>query len=226
MELSTYNVRGSNGRLLESNGGGRKRLVRHWDQEAPLTKADGESVKANRALRDYAYMGIGRTLDALAELYQERHRQGKRPPTVSRTTIGTWCFRGRWVDRVKRWEDLEIEREEDEWRQWRRQLRLKEKEGAQMLLDLSQQILEEGPDFIQRREVMDKRTGQVTVFLKLDGDLAVRALEAGSKIGRLAAGMETDRQTVVSITAEDLVRAAELAGKHRDEVIDGDARDI
>ena len=201
-------------------------MIRYWDPETPLEKTDGESKKANRALRDYAYMGMGRTLNSLAELYQKRAEEpGKKPPTVSRTTIGTWCFRARWVDRVGRWEDLEAEREEDEWRQWRRQLRLREKEGAIALLNLSDAILVEGPEFIKRREVTNKQTGNVTVYLQLDGDLAVRAMEAGSKLGRLAGGMETERTGVITITAEDLVRAAELADEHRDDVVDGDVRD-
>lgn len=224
--MTVYDVRGPDGRLVETNGGGRSRLVRYWDPENPLGKADGESKKANRALRDYAFMGVGRTLDALAGLYGEWAGQGKRPPTVSRTTIGTWCFRGRWVDRVKRWEDLEIEREEDEWRQWRRQLRLREKEGALALLELSQAILEEGPKFVKERQVTNKKTGTTTVYLQLDGDLAVRALEAGSKLGRLAGGMETDRTSVISITAEDLVKAAELVEQHRNEVVDGELQDV
>jgi hypothetical protein len=222
--LTAYDIRGSNGRLVESNGAGRSRLIKHWDEEDPLNKVDGESKKANRALRDYAYMGPGRTLDALAEIYQKLKGQGKRPPTVSRTTIGTWCFRNRWVTRVQRWEDLEIEREEDEWRQFRRQLRLREKEGSLALLDLSAEILAEGPEFIKERVVTDK-SGNQTVYLRLDGDLAVRAMEAGSKLGRLAAGLETERHTVISITAEDLVRAQSLAEQYRNEVIDGELID-
>ena len=156
--------------------------------------------------------------------YLEEAKNGNAPPTSRRPTLLTWCYRGRWRERVDQWEDAEVEREEEEWRAWRRELRLREREGASALMDLAQAILDEGPEFVKRKVVTKK--GKTAVYIELDGDLAVRAMEAGSKIGRIAAGMETERQAIINITAEDLTRARAKTDEHRRSVIEGESKDV
>jgi hypothetical protein len=74
-----------------------------WDYEDPLALAAGEPNKANQALHDYAKLGPGRSLSALATAYQ--NQTDPRPPTKTLSTLKEWSSSYSWVARVGAFDD-------------------------------------------------------------------------------------------------------------------------
>jgi len=100
-----------------------------------------------------------------------------------------------------------------------RQLKIRDLDFDQgnALRDLATLILERGPDFIKRtvsEKVLQDGTIQRDVKLALDGNLAVRCLEAASKLQRLAAEMHTDSSKLSVESVSDFINA--LTSKDND----------
>ena len=98
-----------------------------WDRDTPLARAKGETGKANRALVDYAQMGVNRSLRELARGYGAGRAED--PPTRAVATVFNWSRRYQWQLRVARYDDMtraqemaQYEAERLEWRKKRRQM--------------------------------------------------------------------------------------------------------
>lgn len=76
-----------------------------FDLADPLRRIEGETVKAHRALQDYAIMGPGRSLRRLADDYQTQDK----PPTKRRQTLEKWSTKFAWQDRVALFDLAEFE---------------------------------------------------------------------------------------------------------------------
>jgi len=184
-------------------------------------------------LRDYALMGGGRTLRGLFLQYRSKtdtHLKtetgrvialrmpdgniGRVPPTRRWASISDWSRRYAWTKRVEAWEKLLLQEDERRWMQRRREEREEEWDKRTKLLGLVDAILAEGPKFIKTTRRVDP-TGREIITVSLDGYLAIRAVEVASKLGRLAAGMETDHQVVsgviVEISPDDMAKARKKA---------------
>jgi len=110
---------------------------------------------------------------------------------------GAWTralVKWRWRERAEAWDKAEQERVEAEWGERRAQIRERDFAQSLQLRDLAQKILDEGPKFIKSRRRVSGTQEIITVAL--DGHLAVKALEASSKLQRLAAEMADPAQKV------------------------------
>lgn len=110
---------------------------------------------------------------------------------------GSWmqaCNRWRWHARIEEWDAAECARVEAEWEERRAEIREQDYRQAKELRNLAQAILDASPGFIHEREY--KRGDTKFVIKALDGHLAVKALEASSKLQRLAAEMADPAQKV------------------------------
>lgn len=110
---------------------------------------------------------------------------------------GSWSrafVRWNWRARAEAWDAAELERLEAEWEARRGEVRERDFAQAMQLRDLAQQIIDAGPKFILEREY--KRGDKTFVIKALDGHLAVKAIEASSKLQRLAAEMQEPVQKV------------------------------
>src|SRR5689334_4621333 len=86
--------------------------IPEFDHDNPLAQAKGESGVANRALHDYAIMGVRRSLHQLEERYklmEEEWTKNKsrvpRPPTTTWMTISNWSVMYRWQERVRLYDE-------------------------------------------------------------------------------------------------------------------------
>ena len=72
----------------------------------PLERQPKESKRANQALRDYAHMGMGRSLRALHNLYlrQASERLAYKPPSTKLQTVFGWSMKFNWQNRIRDWE--------------------------------------------------------------------------------------------------------------------------
>ena len=97
-----------------------------WDDSDPLRRGGKETIRANQALRDYAEMGIIRSLAKLIRLYrvhQEEYKEyldnpgiwplskliPKAVPSRNRSVITEWSTKYHWRERTGRWEELRRE---------------------------------------------------------------------------------------------------------------------
>lgn len=140
----------------------------------------------------YRLMGPKRSL--LGAVNAER-RGAQRGATKS--VPRTWAdafLREQWKARAEAFDQAERDRMEDEWEERRSEVRERDYIQARELRDLAQQIIDAAPQFIHEREY---RRGDKTFVIKaLDGHLAVKALEASSKLQRLAAEIQDPVQKV------------------------------
>jgi hypothetical protein len=180
-----------------------------YEPEAPLERAKGESLRANTALRDYALMGPGRSLRKLYEKYRDQIAIRSRskiqgilhsnlpgePPTSRLGTLLTWSADFGWQERVAIWERLQDALDEILWIERRRQAREEEWENGSNLLDLFRNAMAEAPKFLQTTRRVTK-DGREIITVALDLPSVIKSAEAGTKLRRLASGMETDRQRV------------------------------
>ncbi len=70
-----------------------------FDQDTPLSRIKGETIKAHRALMDYFLMGEGRSLANLCQIYTE---PAPDPPTLHIATLKIWSSRYHWQARIAR----------------------------------------------------------------------------------------------------------------------------
>lgn len=79
-----------------------------FDNESPLNRIKGESLKANSSLHDYWLMGGGRSLDKLMALYlNPTEPLLKAPPTTKINTLKTWSQKLHWQARIKRQKEID-----------------------------------------------------------------------------------------------------------------------
>lgn len=206
----------------------------NFNRERPLDKIPGESQRALSALHDYALQGPRRSLRVLLDSYRAQAARadgvlkqsvdgpgtpaGTRPPTLRFNTLAAWSSAYGWQARVAAFDALAQAAEEELWRERRRAQREEEWTKGSDLLALAGKIIAETPRFVKTTHHITK-AGQEIITIGLDGYLAVRALEAGAKLRRLAAGMETDRSevttTIVEVTPEQLADARKKAEEFR-----------
>lgn len=115
-----------------------------------------------------------------------------------------------WAKRAEAFDEHERAQQIAEWQRRRDELREHEWKFSQELLDKVRQMLV-FPLAKTTRSTQDGGQTVVTEVYPAQWKLAdaARLLEAASKLGRLAVGVETDRIGVeVAMTADDLLRAA------------------
>jgi hypothetical protein len=91
--------------------------------EDPLAPVYNETARANKALRDYALMGAGRSLHGLenryiameAECKKNPARHLEKPPTTRWMTIGNWSSQFRWQERIKVHDEIVRKAEEERY---------------------------------------------------------------------------------------------------------------
>jgi len=103
-----------------------------FDKNDPLAVIEFETPKANRALFDYAHMGISRSLWKLIDKYKKQDDEWKRfeadpkhwpkdtpiplpIPSKTWTTISGWSGVFFWQERVMRFDEIEMELESKEY---------------------------------------------------------------------------------------------------------------
>lgn len=189
-----------------------------WDDEDPLARMKGESAKANIALRDYWRMGPGRSLRKLLARYDKQaasESQAEIPPTAKWSTLCGWSAKFDWQRRIAARAAIQAAADAAKWAARREALREDEWEQSRKLLEVAGKILAEAPMFVknQRRLIPgeDGAPDREVITLALDGQLAVKAAEAGSKLGRLAAEMENERQKVVLALEKEVEAILETA---------------
>lgn len=70
----------------------------NFDQDTPLNRIKGETIKANTALMDYWLMGAGRSLEKLRQSYTKA--ASEKAPTVHLRTLQEWSSRDHWQARI------------------------------------------------------------------------------------------------------------------------------
>lgn len=174
---------------------------RRWDAENPLGRIKRESEKAHDALRDYYYMGSNRSYAKLhAEYLEQSQHSAIKPPTVRRYAIDTWGHKNQWVERVAAQKAIDDAEREALWAARRLEVQEQDWEMAGKLRDVAGRILDEAPLFVKQQRQLIKGEGgqpdQVVITMALNAQLAVQAAQAGSKLARLAAEMENERQKI------------------------------
>ncbi len=191
-------------------------------REKPLDRCQGEGLRANIALHDYAFMGPGRSLRKLLAIYVRRQNDDKantgviqEPPTQRFTTLDHWSSHYKWQERIAAWETIQQREAEQRWQERRDRHREDEWLLRDQLVELARSIIAEAPKFTKTRRRYVKETKQEIVTVALDGAFLLKTVELASKVGRLSAGMETERQqhdvNIVDISADDMARARERA---------------
>lgn len=192
-----------------------------WNYNDPLSRVYRESLRSNRAFRDYWNMGEGRSLRRLLEKYRENTDKDPtdKQPSTKWNTICAWSKHFEWQARIARLTELRNEKEEfeqeREWREYRKELREKERE-------LSRQLIKKAEDMLKfpLARVSGEENGNVTVINPAGWRLrdAARLLDTASKIGRLSAEMETERSDITSggkplerMSDEELLRYIQTA---------------
>ncbi len=169
-----------------------------WDHDNPLQRAKGESRKASQGLLDYALMGGARALRALIIQWSNRD-QTEGAPTRRWNTLATWSIRYGWVKRVERWEELQKERKQATWQDRQDELRDREWKMSGKLHDRAEEMLKYPITrriVVKEEELPDGKTLAQTIIIEpvgwTQGDVH-RIAKVSSDLGRLAAGMETER---------------------------------
>ena len=173
----------------------------------PLDRRTGETTKANRALRDYAAMGPGRSLRLLSQQYQNIPETELPPPSLSFPTLKLWSAKHKWTDRVAEWDaeqnQLLDEQNTEMWLARMAKLREQEWEHSQALIERAQEMLNYPLAQVRKVEEEDGKT-LVTIVMPAKWSLrdAAAYAETASRLARLATGMETDRTQTRHADAE------------------------
>jgi hypothetical protein len=174
-----------------------------YNADAPLERGSGESLRANQALRDYAFMGGGRSLLKLVRQYQSYAKPvpgGSQklitdPPSRHLQSLKVWSSTYKWAERVDAWDRLQLADEQVLWAERRRQALERNYEAANKMLELYLAGMAEAPKFVRDRQIKldDEHTLRI---LALDGQLILKAGVEGVKLLRLATGLETERKAI------------------------------
>lgn len=214
---------------------------RSFDPANPLAKIPGESPRANQALRDYFAMGGGRSLRGLLESYSQQ--TDTKPPTRRLKTLADWSTNLGWVARVEAQNALDLEADKVLWAERRAQIREADWTQGLALRDLANKLLGESTNFIKTRrrvvkgrpmrvgangEVLDPgEPDQVIVTMALDGPFMVKAAVTGSELTRLAAELETSRESVNlagSVVVQREIDYADLSDSQLEKLANDTAR--
>lgn len=184
-----------------------------YDESSPLDRFRGESKRAHVALLDYVQMGGGRSLRVLLEHYRQQKAAGKTPPCDRWFTISCWSRTHKWVERAELADRMRRQADERQWADRRAEIRETDFADARRLRALASEILDNAPKFIKQTKKFipghDGSPDREIITVALDANLAIRAIEAASKLARLAAEMETEHQTqdvVIGQSMEDVRR--------------------
>lgn len=198
------------------------------DEQRPWDRQPGEPNLWYSRFERLRLMGPTRTLLGCvnAERAERGGKRAKRVPGAWYRATERW----HWTERVEAWDqaerdrltaeqEAERERAALEWQERQRLIRQADYAVGQRLRDLAAKILDEGPKFISatRKRVSKGRpakvdaTGnlldpgepeQIVVTLALNADLAIKAVDAASKLERQAAEMAPVKQAV-QLSGED-----------------------
>lgn len=165
-----------------------------YDPQDPLGQGDGESLRANQALRDYCLMGSGRSLRSLLKVYLEREaasNQAEKPPTNSFSTLGTWSTLYQWVPRARDYDRLEHAS-----RLTMRQQRMVEWEKRSW--EVAEQMLEKATQMLKFPLIQTTTAdGKTTVEpARWTIDTIPRLIQVADRLARLSTGTETEIQKV------------------------------
>jgi len=181
--------------------------------DRPLERCKGETQRANQALRDYVFMGPGRSLVKLARQYKQKisdrsHRLSPDVPTVNgRITLEVWSRKYAWQARLAAWEQQQAIEDQRKWQERRDALREDEWQIGSELLELVKAMLAAGPRFIKTSRRVT-RDGREVITVELNGKFLVGAAETASKLRRLATGMDANgRTTTLNIDMSQLTDA-------------------
>lgn len=203
----------------------------YWDALNPLKPVEGEPASASQALTDYAIMGFRRSLEKLFNKYETMED----PPITNKATLSGYCMKYDWVDRAKRYDEIQRERDELTWRERREQIREKEWDNFYRLQEIVSDILDDMPKFVKRQEkIVDKGSATVVdaqgrvihegrpqekvIVLSMNVNSAIKFIRTASDIGRRAAEMDKNMPNMLKeidfskLTPEQIERVAE--GEH------------
>lgn len=181
-----------------------------FDTQDPLARIQGESLRANQALKDYYMMGAGRGLRQQAANYIAQSDNGESTPTIHFRTLAAWSGKYSWQARIEAQGNLDFAKDQVTWDERRRLIRETDWTQGRALRGLADRILAEGPNFIKaRRKVLKGRPRVINtdgaivdpgepdrevITMALDTGTAIYASKTGSQLERIAAGMVTDNQ--------------------------------
>ena len=213
-----------------------------FNPDSPLDRIPGESLRANTALRDYLFMGPGRSIRKLFERYRDqteieaRSENGplrlapaeppSKPPTTRLATLLDWSRKFAWQERVTARQEIIDIAEELKWEGRRQKQREEEWNLREKYHELLLAVFAQMPNFIKTKRRTIKETGQEIITLGMDSVFIAKATDAFSKLGRLAAGMATEHQehsgsvSLVQVSADDMAKAREKAKQFEEEILD------
>lgn len=83
----------------------------NFDQDTPLSRIKGETIKAHNALMDYFLMGGGRSFNKLFDRWERIQKSPepypKEPPTKRVQTLKDWSSRYHWQARIARQTEID-----------------------------------------------------------------------------------------------------------------------
>ena len=107
------------------------------------------------------------------------------------------AHRYQWKERARAWSDFDRFYNEFQWQQRRAEVREADFTISEKLRALADKIVATSKDFLKsnRSEEVDAKTGQKIVIIRQEIrlDTAIKALETASRIQRLSAELETNR---------------------------------
>jgi hypothetical protein len=169
------------------------------DWEA-LAQCVGESDRAHTAFLDYVQLGPGRSLAKLAKRYcgqSEGEAGAGSPPTCRLGTLETWSTKFNWQERLAAYKQEQDARDLQLWEQRQQDIRAADWAIGEQLRALAADILAQTPQFMKTtRKVIRGKKGEPDreiITIAIDLPTAIKAIETGSKLQRLAAGMPDSR---------------------------------
>ncbi|GIV82076.1 MAG: hypothetical protein KatS3mg051_1430 [Anaerolineae bacterium] len=210
-----------------------------------LARLAGETARAYAAFLDYVRLGEGRSLRGLLAHYQALHGEKRpqtahkapteKPPTLRLKTLADWSTRYRWQERLAAYQAERARREQAVWERRRAEVRQADWEVSAELRELVRAALAQLPQFIKTtRTYVKGRDGEPDreiVTVQHDLPALLKALELASRLQRLAAEVPPQPQThrvtgaLVTVTADDLVAARDMARQLERELLDDDEPD-
>lgn len=166
-----------------------------WDPKDPLGRIPGESVKANKALNDYATMGPGRSLRKLNRHYKKLREENPdlETPTKNVVTINRWSTNHQWQARVEAAQELIIAEQRKEWAERELELRRQNWEDGTRLRQMMQEVMDgDMPALVRRsRRLIRGKEGEpdreiITLGMDVHGlarilELAIKAQESATR---------------------------------------------
>jgi len=208
-----------------------------FNPDSPLERIPGESLRANEALRDYAFMGPGRSLRKLLDKYRVQSECGSsaenepsqlaaaepssKPPTTRLATLFSWSRRFIWQERTDAWTGIRNADDERKWEKRRQKQRKAEWKLGGKYKKTLKAVFTEIPNYHKTKRHIIKETGQEVITVGLDTPFIIKATEAFSKLRRLASGMATEHQEHSgSVQIKQVDDYVDLSDEQLDQLID------